>query len=169
MWICLLMDEESRKKMIELCEEENKDLKLSDRFLVFPLHISLKRSFYTDRFEEIRRDLDELMKDVKPVDLGKTELMKMKDMIWVRFEKEEELLDLHQKIDAFLSERYGIAIDTFDQHYVGHASLFRSDEKEKLDQIYERLKKKWPDREVKADRWFTGSRQVKNEYRSMIE
>ena len=64
MWICLLIDEESRRKIVSKCKECNEDLKLSERFLDFPLHVSLKRSFFADHFEQIKEELIGFMKDV---------------------------------------------------------------------------------------------------------
>lgn len=164
MWIAGICEEKTRGQIVKLAEKHNEDLKLSSRFLIFPLHVSFKRSFYTEDFDSIKSGLKELMNDRKTIDLGKSHPERVSDMIWICFEKEEEIKMLHRDIDLFLKERYGIMIDPFDEHYKAHMTLFRDDDEGKLDQMFERLNKEWIYDPIKIDTYFIGSKSDENEY-----
>ncbi len=140
MWICACLDEKSREEAVSLAKKANEELRMSERFLDFPLHVSLKRSFYADRFEEVSADLKELMNGYERMYPGKCYLFRNRDMLWLRFGKEEELLTLHRRIDALLEKKYGIPVDEFDRLYAPHVTLFRDDNEMKLDRMYEMLK-----------------------------
>ena len=164
MWICLLIDEESRRKIVSKCKECNEDLKLSERFLDFPLHASLKRSFFADRFEQIKEELIGFMKDVPCFEAGKVHLQRISDMIWLCFDEKEEITKLHEAIDVLLKEKYGVAVDLFDKEYVPHITLFRSEEEKKLDRMYERLKNEMNETAITLNAYYIGSRKHENEF-----
>ena len=54
MWIQGFLPEKLNKKITEQCHKNNKELKLSERFLIYPLHISLKRTFVYADFEKTK-------------------------------------------------------------------------------------------------------------------
>ena len=164
MWTAGLLDEKTRGRMKDLCEKHNADLLLSDRFLVFPLHVSFKRSFYTDDFTKVKDDLRVLLQNQKRIALGKSHLERVSDMIWLCFEDIDAIKALHERIDRFLKERYDVAIDTFDRNYHPHASIFRDKDEKKLDRMYERLLREWKEEETFIDAFFIGSKVDANEY-----
>lgn len=164
MWAGGLISEDVRNRIKAIASINNEDLSLSRRFLDFPLHVSFKRSFYTNDFYRIREDLAKLINDNGIISGGKLRLCKVKDMIWFRFEKEDELRSLHDKIDTFLLERYDIAIDSFDASYVPHISLFRDEDEEKLKVMYERMLKERFEDEADITSFFIGGKNHDNEY-----
>ena len=158
MWIQGLLPEKIRKQITDLCIANNDDLKLSDHFLIYPLHVSFKRSFYTDRFETIREDLKELLEGYGPIDCTSLFPMKVKDMIWLGFENEEELLKIHERIDDNLLERYQIPVDEFDRNYHPHVTLFRDDDGEKLEEMLNRIRDHFPMEDVRIEEVIIGAR-----------
>ncbi|MCR4855954.1 MAG: 2'-5' RNA ligase family protein [Erysipelotrichaceae bacterium] len=164
MWACGLLETRVKDRIAETCLADSSDLCLSRRFIDFPLHVSFKRSFYTASFAEVKEDLRQLIAGQGKIDCGAFDLSRVGDMVWLRFEKEEGLKSLHERIDLFLKEKYQIGIDCFDRDYVPHATLFRDEDGTKLDKVYERLLKDLKREEVRIDRFFIGSRRVDNEY-----
>ena len=158
MWIQGLLPEKIRKQITDLCIANNDDLKLSDHFLIYPLHVSFKRSFYTDRFEMIREDMKELLEGYGPIDCISLFPMKVKDMIWLGFENEEELLKIHERIDDYLLERYQIPVDEFDRNYHPHVTLFRDDDGEKLEEMLNRIRDHFPMEDVRIEEVIIGAK-----------
>ncbi len=163
MWICLVIDEDSRNEIVSLCRKHMDGLDLSGRFLDFPLHVSLKRSFYTDAFEKVKKDLCKYMDLVPPFEVKEVSLQRAGNMLWIRVH-DEELMRIHEQIDRLLKERYGIEIDMFDRNYLPHITLFRDEKKDRLDAMYERLRKEWKDRTIRFTSFYIGSRMNDNEF-----
>ena len=139
MWIQGLLDDDSRNRICDICNRSNDDLKLSDHFLIYPLHISFRRSFYTERFEDIRDDMKDMFSGYGKIMCGHLYPVRIKDMIWLRLDEEDQVRRVHEKIDLFLKEQYQIDEDTFDLNYHPHVTLFRDDSSDKLDRMYERI------------------------------
>ena len=167
MWACGLLDEGSLNRIRDLCVECNEDIGLSGRFIDFPFHVSYKRSFYTDAYESIFPGLKEMIEEEGRISCGTVYLERVKDMIWLRFVKEEELKALHEKIDHFLKEGSGIEVDEFDRNYVPHVTLFRDEDEDKLDRMFKRLEKKICEKDVWIDRSFIGGRNRENVFFEM--
>ena len=83
-WVCGIIPEDVNNEIKEICLKENEDLSLSERFFRFNLHISLKRTFYTEEFDQVKDDLKELLSAYKRIDCGNTYLVKNSDMLWLR-------------------------------------------------------------------------------------
>ena len=158
MWIQGLLPVDIRKRISDLCIINDDDLDLSDHFLIYPPHLSFKRSFECDRFEEVKDDLTKLTKENGKIACGHIYLYRISDMIWLRFEKEEEIMKIHRKIDVFLSDKYQIPIDEFDRNYIPHVTLFRDDDQWKLDEMFQRIKDHIPEDEICIDEIIIGSR-----------
>ena len=54
MWIQGLLPVDIRSQILELYSRYNDDLGLSDHLLIYPPHVSFKRSFVCDLFEEVK-------------------------------------------------------------------------------------------------------------------
>jgi hypothetical protein len=55
-WVCSIMPEATNRKIVSLCRELNQEIGLPETVFKFPLHISLKKSFRTQRYEEVYED-----------------------------------------------------------------------------------------------------------------
>ena len=162
MWFSAVVNDDFHQKMAKICLNNNLDL--SDRFFRFPLHISLKRTFYTDNFEEVKNDLKSLINDLTPIIISETYLFCNKDMLWLRFKDETQLIDIHKIIDQFLYDRYQIPIDEFDKNYVPHITLFRDDDENKIIEMFNLVKDKIPDLSDEIYRFAIGSKLEGNEF-----
>lgn len=158
MWIQGLLPLDIRKQIFDLYKRYNDDLDLSDHFLIYPPHLSFKRSFDCDRFEEVKDDLCELMKRNGKIHCGRLYPHRISDMIWLRFDKEEEIIQIHQMIDRFLNEKYQIVIDEYDRKYVPHVTLFRDEDEKILDEMFLRIKDHIPEDEIFIDEIIIGAR-----------
>ena len=141
MWIHGLLPRETRKKIGGLCLRENEGIGMSERFLAYPPHVSLKRSFYAENSREIEEGLKEMLEGFSKIGCGDLYPFRIADMIWLRFGYEEELRKIHEQIDLFLNERYMIPIDEFDRNYCPHVTLFCDEDPQKLDAMYGRIGK----------------------------
>ncbi|MBQ6493548.1 MAG: hypothetical protein IJI92_06770 [Erysipelotrichaceae bacterium] len=156
MWIYGLLPQEETGIICDICRKQNEDLKLSEHFLDFPLHISLKRSFYTADFENVRDDILKITD--RTIECGEIYPYKQKDMIWLRITKEDEIRAVHEELDEYLRDRYQIAIDGFDRTYLPHVSLFHNCDELRKEKMYERLTELLPPLKVKIDRYIIGSK-----------
>ena len=163
MWIYGVINQNIIDNIKEICHECNKDLCLSERYLNFPLHVSFKRSFYTDNFMNIKEEAISLMKNYGPIHCGSYYLERYKDLLWLRFTDEEKLNDIHDELDEMLLNKYDIPLDEYDQNYAPHVTLFRSPDEDKLDVMHERIKGIIIYEPIIIDKIIIGSRVHDNE------
>ena len=57
MWVCAIAPEEFRERVTQLCLEENVSIGMPENVFKLPLHISLKKSFYTEDFDSVKDDI----------------------------------------------------------------------------------------------------------------
>ena len=138
MWIQGFLPEELNRTIIDLCNQNN-DIELSDRFLIYPLHVSLKRTFVYDDFDKIYETVEEVLERHKGFEISDLRPYRVEDMLWLLFEYDEELIRIHEDLDKTLAEKHKIVIDEYDQKYLPHISLFHDESGEKLDLMAERL------------------------------
>ena len=161
-WVCGIIPEDVNNEIKEICLKENEDLNLSERFFRFNLHISLKRTFYTEEFDQIKDDLKELLSAYKRIDCGNTYLVRNSDMLWLRISEETEIRKIHNEIDKLLSDKYRIMIDTFDKTYVPHITIFHKGDIQNLNKMYQRLSEKLESKKIMIDRFVVGSKSSGN-------
>ncbi|MBR3251346.1 MAG: hypothetical protein IKF80_06530, partial [Erysipelotrichaceae bacterium] len=90
-WVRGLIPEDIDQQIKEICLKENEDLQLSERFFKTNLHISMKRTFHCDDFENMKEDLKQLLRNEKQIYCGNTHLFKVKDMLWLTVDKDEKI------------------------------------------------------------------------------
>ncbi len=101
--------------------------------------MSLKRSFRCDEFDDVKKDLEEILKGCGKIDCGALHPVRISDMLWLCPERDEKLKMIHEEIDLFLSDKYQIPIDGYDMVYQPHVTVFRDEDDGKLDEMYRRL------------------------------
>lgn len=164
MWISTLLPKEINNEIADKCLLANKDIGISERFFDFPLHISLKRTFYTDNFVDVKNDLKGLLIENGPLNINGLEVIKNKDMLWLEIVDSKELVEIHRKIDSLLNDKYQIPIDEFDKNYYPHVSLFRSEDMMKLDMMYQKIKNLKFDELMILDTFAMGTSLDNNEF-----
>lgn len=56
MRVCAVTLEKFCKEVYDVCISENREAGLPENIFKLPLHISFKKSFYTESFDEVRAD-----------------------------------------------------------------------------------------------------------------
>jgi hypothetical protein len=57
MWVCAVLPAELNNKLAVCCKRNNRDLRLPEDVFKFPLHISMKKSFYTTEFDKAKEQI----------------------------------------------------------------------------------------------------------------
>ena len=157
MWICAIAPEEFRKKVTELCLTENKDIGLPENVFKLPLHISMKKSFYTDSFDAVRDDILKTVKGIGHFYCRIDRVYLHRNMLWLSLINEGELRLLHEKLDRLLDVKYGIPISRYDRVFQPHISLFTCGTSEQMKNMYEKLKTREFGNEIEISRFVIGS------------
>ena len=139
-WICAIMPEDYIRRIKTLCIEANRGIGLSEKVFKFPLHISLKKSFLTDRFPEVLEEMRQYFTSRGAFTIKVSSLVKHEGMLWLDIERTPELLRVHAEIDSLLEKRFGIPLHRFDKHFEPHISLFTDRDEEKISEMYEAIR-----------------------------
>lgn len=164
MWVSAILSKKDNDDISKICLDNNTDIKLSDRFFRFPLHISLKRTFYTDDYLTIKNDLKKLINQSNPIIIQDLKLMRNKDMLWLDFDNKDAIISLHQKIDELLFQKYKIPIDEYDKNYYPHITIFRDDDIDKLEMMFNRIEELINKEEIIIDTFALGTSLENNEF-----
>lgn len=163
MWTSATLKQEDINIIKNICINNTKDLSLSDRFFRFPLHISIKRTYYVEDYLIVKKEIKKLLDSYTDIVIDRLYLYKNKDMLWLRINNENTFIDLHNKLDDLLLDKFNIPIDEFDKNYVPHITLYRDDE-DKIDVLYERLKDKLILNDISIDKYALGTSLDNNEF-----
>ena len=131
-----LIEEDLNNKLKTIIIQSN-DLDLSNHFLNYYLHASLKRSFYLND-ENVIEFLKLYFKNIKPINCQLNGLMIQKDMLWLNVIS-DELIDIHNELDNILLNKFNIRIDEYDKNYFPHITLFSNSPLVKLEKIKDKL------------------------------
>ena len=164
MWVSAVLPQDINNEIADICLQYNKQLKLSERFFKFPLHISLKRTFYTDDYDSVKKDLKELLDNNGSLLINSYSIIRNKDMLWIDITDNRNIKLLHEAIDQKLKEKYQIPIDEFDKNYYPHVTLFRDEVVEKLDLMKTQIEKLVPVKELIIDTFAMGTTLDNNEF-----
>ena len=140
-WICAIMPEGINDKITRICKELNKNVGLPETVFKFPLHISLKKSFRTHNFFEMREDALDLINRHMTMSCRVSGVTLHRNMIWLDITPNESLLKFHSALDALLFNKYDVIIDKFDRMFNPHISLFTSGDREKIAEMFDLLQK----------------------------
>ncbi len=156
--ICGIIPEDINEKIKEICLKENEDLKLSDRFFRFQLHVSMKRTFLCSEFEEMKADVKSFLVNEGKICCGYSHLIRNKDMLWLILNDDKKLKEVHSGLDRLLLDKYGVPIDTFDKHYLPHVTIFHKGDPENMNIMEERLYSSLPSFPVTIESYAIGTK-----------
>ena len=166
-WICAIAPEEFRKEVTQLCLEKNKNIGLPENVFKLPLHISLKKSFYTVSFDSVQRDILKAMNSIGQFGCRIDKIELHRDMLWLSLLNDGALRYLHEELDRMLKEKYKVPIDRYDRIFQPHISLFTRGTQEQMRAMYERLKGIDFGGEIKINRFVLGSSGHKDTFYSL--
>ena len=140
MWVCAIAPDEFQNTAAQLCLAENNTIGLPENVFKLTLHISMKKSFYTESFDSVKQDVLKLINSIGRFScrVGKIDLHR--NMLWLSLINDGELCRLHEELDRLLDEKYGIPISRYDRIFQPHISLFTRGTLEQLQTMYSRLK-----------------------------
>lgn len=163
MWVSAILPIQINNQISNVCLSNNLDIKLSERFFKFPLHISLKRTFYTDDYLSVKEDLKSLLHN-QTITISNLKPIINSNMIWLEFENNNKIIEIHKEIDKLLLDKYNIPIDEFDRIYHPHVTIFRDDDIQKLNNMYSRIKDLIIKEDVLIDTYAMGTNLDNNEF-----
>ena len=102
MWACAILPEKEETAIKSICKRLNKEVGLPETVFRFPLHISLKKSWYCDRFEAAQTDVADYLKHCGSFDIDIGKPILHKNMIWLPVGVTEELQEIHNGLDLLL-------------------------------------------------------------------
>jgi 2'-5' RNA ligase len=164
MWVCGILPSELNDGLATLCKRNNRDLHLSEDVFKFPLHISMKKSFYTTVFDEVKAQIKGFISERGKIDcvVGKIEIHK--NMIWLPIEAKGDLARWHNDLDKILLKNFNIPILPFDAAFHPHISLFTKGSEEQIKQMYARLTLQIQPMDITLNRFVIGSSMHKDEF-----
>lgn len=131
-WIGCKLPEEFEQEIRSVCLEKNQELGLDPVAFSLPQHISLKISFETERVEEILEDLPRFFAGQPPFAVRICEVEQNGNILWMTVGENEILRHLHEKLDGYLRERFGVGQHLFDTCFQFHSTLFIDPDREKI-------------------------------------
>lgn len=136
---------------------ENQKIGLPEIAFLLPAHVSLKISFFVPpaQAEAAIGEMAAILRAQPAFDIRVQGIERIPGCLWIRMEENAALQSLHQKMVA-LGEKYGAPPHPFDLNYHYHATLFLSDDAEKMAWM-EALLQHFPlPQVIRADRFIIG-------------
>lgn len=163
-WVCAILPREYATRVKRLCTHANRGIGLSEKVFAFPLHISLKKSFLTDSFPEVREALTDYFRKRGPFEIEVGHLIRHEGMLWLEVVPAGGLLQVHDEIDALLESRFGIPRHRFDRHFEPHISLFTDRDPRKIDDMYEAIVDEFEPQRVTVRRIVVGAERERDTF-----
>ena len=125
-WIGLVFDKKIEEYIRAICRRVNKGI-LSEQSFSLPQHISLKTSFYSEKYLEVIDYLKNILSDKDSFDVEINGITKINNaVIWLDIAETKELRDLHNLLNGKLAEKYNILQQGFDgDNFCFHSTLFQ--------------------------------------------
>lgn len=157
MWICAIAPETFRKMVTQFCLAENRTVGLPENVFKLPLHISMKKSFYTDCFDAVKEDILSMMNRTGRFRCRIDKVEFHRDMLWLPLINDGELRRLHEELDLLLAKKYDIPVSQYDRQFQPHISLFTRGTAEQMLTMYSRLERQNFSHEIEISRFVIGS------------
>ena len=124
LWIgCKLPESFSSELRAHCCRAEHFQ-QLDTSGFTLPQHVSLKISFETDRPDEIIHYISQLLSGQQPFHIRPLSVSREGNILWISFEPDTPLKDLHALLDQKLLQNFGIPQHSFDRNFLFHSTVF---------------------------------------------
>jgi 2'-5' RNA ligase len=164
MWVCAVLPAELNNSLAVTCKRNNRDLHLPEDVFKFPLHISMKKSFYTTKFDEVKAQIKSFIFERGKINCHADGIEIHKNMIWLPIETKGDLASWHDELDKKLLKNFNIPVVPFDADFHPHISLFTKGSEEQISQMYARLKLQIQPMDITLNRFVIGSSMHKDEF-----
>lgn len=159
MYIWVGIDVDSQLREIEaLSLKAREEIGCAPPDFTLPLHVSLKISFEVpDReVERVVRDIENIYRE-SGVFIMKVRGIEYCEVItWIAIERNRSLDALHDRLNTFLKDKYGVPLHEYDTDYKYHSTLYMDDDRERVRKVYEKIKDEPIPRELIAERFLVG-------------
>ncbi len=111
-----------------------RDLHFAYRNSDFPLHISLKISFFLpdEKAEEAIADIAAIYRQYGAFSIEVAGIVNEGPILWLRMAENKTLNAIHDSLNALLSEKYSVPMHPYDGDYKFHTTLFMDEDREKV-------------------------------------
>lgn len=155
-WFGIKVDEQIqdlKNNVFKLCDDYN----VVSQFKFHPAHISTKISFEIDEeiFESILNDSINYFHSLKPFEIHSSKIEIENDIIWLRWNSNLNLENIHKDLCDLVSKKYNIELHEFDYDYKFHTTLFTNSNKLNLNLVKEILNLKFPNK-ITVSEFFVG-------------
>ncbi|SER15966.1 hypothetical protein [Streptococcus gallolyticus] len=157
MWVCGLLPQKEQKRLVEICKEANLEVGLPEVVFKFPLHISMKKSFYVMDFESVKNEIVSYIQKNGPLACYANSIIKYKGMIWLPIKLTNEINDWHKGLDVLLNKEFDVPIDGFDADFKPHISLFTKGSQKQINKMYKKLVPKISENQLTIRKFVVGS------------
>lgn len=157
-WVAIDVNEQVIK-LREVAENYIKEHGLSSTTFTLPFHISLKISFQIsdDKFEDVVSDIRDFYKSLKPFQITVKEIENAGQIIWITMQDNNELADIHKKLDEMLFEKYGVIQHDYDKDFRFHTSVLMLNNEEQIAKAFDAIKDTNLPKILRAERFIIGS------------
>lgn len=164
MWVCGLLSQKEQEKLVEICKEANREIGLPEVVFKFPLHISMKKSFYVTDFESVKKEVVSYIQKRGALTCYADSIIKYKGMIWLPIKLTKDINDWHKDLDELLSKTYDVPIDSFDVNFKPHISLFTKGSQKQIDEMYKKLLPAISEKQLQIQKFVIGSSKHSDDY-----
>lgn len=157
MWVAIDVNEQVHE-LREKAECFAKKQGLSSTTFTLPFHISLKISFQIpdEKFDEAVGDIREIYKTLNQFEIVIKGIEQAGPIIWIKMQENAELINVHNKLDKMLLEKYGVVQHAFDKDFRFHTSILIVNNQEKITKALDELKDARIPEILKAERFIIG-------------
>lgn len=146
------------KELKNKCLNYNGDLNISLDAFLLPDHVSLKISFEVDsNYDKIKEEITSYFKSIKPFYIKFKTIEKLENIIWIKCAPSKKLLKVHSDIDNLLESKFNISKNDLDNHFIFHSTIFVDKDNDKLDKMYDLIKKFKVRKRLLVDTFLIGS------------
>ena len=126
-WTGLVFDKKDENSIRDICRKANSEYNLSELSFTLPQHISIKTSFSSNEYIEIKEYIKKLLKDQKKININIVGIKKINNgVIWLDIEETPALRSIHNLLNTQLKEKYNIPLSGFDgEKFHFHSTLFQ--------------------------------------------
>ena len=159
--ICGLISSQTNEKIISVCKENNRDIKLSEAVFRLPLHVMVKNPFETDEYEKVRDTVSAFLYRKEPLRCEIDELIKTEKRISLKLKG--EITEFSKKLDDLLYDSFKIDKCGSDPHIL----LFSDGSDKQINDMYQKPSSQIKPEVIIIDRFVISSSGYGDYYKNL--
>ena len=140
-WIGIDVDKELQD-LKERVEKVYDEMNYDNVIINLPYHISIKISFeiYDNKKDEIVDSLTDYFKTLSPFSIETKAIENENTICWLRYKDDEIITKIKEDVNSLLFNKYNIPYHEYDLDFIFHTTLFMDNDKNKVNEFYEKIK-----------------------------